>query len=195
MRATDSIVDLLREHASRRGEETSFVFLANGETEHGRISFLQLERRVQAVANLLVQRGLRGERVALLFQPGLDFIAAFFGCLAAGAVAVPVSPPRHPDECNHATGIVHAAGAQLILADAATAGYLGTRLQGAWQCTVPLEVLAWLAEPQEVARRADAAPLHTPRADDVAFLQFTSGSTGDPKGVVVTHSNILANQR
>ncbi|MFL6623512.1 MAG: fatty acyl-AMP ligase [Sulfurifustis sp.] len=195
MRATDSIVDLLREHASRRGEETSFVFLANGETEHGRISFLQLERRVQAVANLLVQRGLRGERVALLFQPGLDFIAAFFGCLAAGAVAVPVSPPRHPDECNHATGIVHAAGAQLILADAATAAYLGTRLQRAWQCTVPLEVLAWLAEPQEVARRADAAPLHTPRADDVAFLQFTSGSTGDPKGVVVTHSNILANQR
>lgn len=189
-----NIVDVLWEHADRRAAATSFVFLSNGESEKGRFSFGDLERHAAAIAAELQQRRLAGERVVLMFQPGLDFIAAFFGCLAAGAIAVPVYPPRRGHECTHVLQIAHAAGARLVLSDEATLHFLA-RFAEAWRGAPPVEVFRWLAERSEVEARAQAARYERLDPDGVAFLQFTSGSTGAPKGVMVSHANILANQR
>ncbi|MGI9302946.1 MAG: fatty acyl-AMP ligase [Gammaproteobacteria bacterium] len=192
--ASGTIIDLLDRHAELRTGETSFVSLPDGEREEARISFGQLERRASALARELGGRGMRGERVVLMFSHGLDFVPAFFGCLAAGVIAVPVCPPRRPDGCEHALKIAAAAGARMIVTDAGTRARL-FRMGEAWQCALPLHVFTWLAEAPEVTSRAEGPTVYRPRAEDIAFLQFTSGSTGDPKGVVVTHANIMANQR
>ena len=189
-----TIVDVLREHAERRPAATSFLFLSNGQVEQERVGFHELERRAAAVAAELQQRRLAGERVVLMFQPGLEFICAFFGCLAARVIAVPVYPPRRAQECKHVLQIARAAGARRVLTDTATAELLA-RLGETSSGLPPLEAVTWLAEPTEVEGRAQAARREQLDPDGIAFLQFTSGSTGAPKGVIVTHANIVANQR
>ncbi len=189
-----TLVDRVREHAEHRTEETSFVFLAEGEHEQPPLRFGELERRSAAVAATLTERRMRGERAVLMFASGLDFIVAFFGCLAAGVVAVPVAPPRRIEGADLALRIIRAAGARRVLVDAGLWAMLAP-LRALWPAEIEIDVLDWLDDPNEVAARATATALHVPRPDDLAFLQFTSGSTGDPKGVMVSHANLMANQR
>jgi acyl-CoA synthetase (AMP-forming)/AMP-acid ligase II len=187
-----SLIDILAAHAQARADQTSFVFLPNGEAEDGRLTFSELDRRVRAVAASLAPQW-RARRAVLMFQPGLDFIVAFFGCLAAGVLAVPVYPPRRAEECAPSLAILAAARADVILADAATQATLA-RLAAHWTPAQPALVLDWLDDAQQVGSRAAAFAAAPPRREDLAFLQFTSGSIGRPKGVMVTHGNILANQ-
>ncbi len=195
MHAPTTITEILRGHAERHGGRTSHIFLADGERERSRLSFLELERCAEAVALELSGRGMRGERVALVYTQGLEFIAAFCGCLAAGAIAVPIAPPRRPEACADALRIIRAAGARMVLADAPVLEGLTRMLGDGWRATLSIDVLPWLADPVQAAARVGGGPPHVPAADDLAFLQFTSGSTGDPKGVAVSHGNIVANQR
>jgi myxalamid-type polyketide synthase MxaB len=194
VRSATTITDVLRRHAATRGEQTAFVYLPDGEHETERLDFFHLERRASAVASELERRRMRGERVVLMFSSGLEFISAFFGCLAAGSIAVPMCPPRRAEALDHTANIVRAAGASLVLTDAITQAHLSRRVGEAWASGLPVEDLSWLADAREVEARIAVAS-EAPRAEDTAFLQFTSGSTGTPKGVVVTHANILANQR
>jgi acyl-CoA synthetase (AMP-forming)/AMP-acid ligase II len=189
-----TLVDLLRKHAEQRPDQTSFVFLADGEQERARVSFGELERRAAAVASLLGDHGMRGQRAVLMFASGLEFIAAFFGCLAAGVVAVPVAPPRRVEGAELALRIIRAADARRILVDAEIWQMLAP-VRALWPEGIAIDVLDWLDRADEVAARAGGRAAHVPRPDDLAFLQFTSGSTGDPKGVAVSHGNLLANQR
>ena len=89
-----TLVDLLRARAAEKGEDTLYTFLADGEAEEASLSYAGLDRRARAIGARLQEAGAAGERALLLYPPGLDFIAAFFGCLYAGAVAVPAYPPR-----------------------------------------------------------------------------------------------------
>lgn len=187
----NTIIDLLRRHAASRGDETSFVFLSNGEAEQGRISFLDLQRRAEAVASELAARS--HQRVVLMLQPGLDFIATFFGCLAAGIVAVPIYPPKRAEECAHSLRIAQTAGASLVITDRTTQDSL-VRFGASWTSELPIVRFDWLDAPDEVGARAELFRPHPTGPDDIAFLQFTSGSTGDPKGVIVTHANIVSNE-
>src|SRR5205085_1320947 len=89
-----TLVELLRWRAVESPQRSAFTFLVEGEAEAIAVTYEELERRARAIGALLQSRRATGERVLLLFPPGVDYIAAFFGCLYAGAIGVPAYPPR-----------------------------------------------------------------------------------------------------
>ena len=89
-----TLVDLLCRRADDRADQPAFTFLTDGETEACELTYGELDRRARAIAARLQSLGARGDRAILLYPPGLDYIAAFFGCLYAGVVAVPAYPPQ-----------------------------------------------------------------------------------------------------
>jgi acyl-CoA synthetase (AMP-forming)/AMP-acid ligase II len=115
-----SFMQVLRDRAAQQPDKTAFVFLRDGEVESERITYLELDRRARGIAAHLQQVGLTGERVLLVAQAGIDYIAAFFGCLYARAVAIPAYPPG---------ANMHASRLQKVLADAQASTVLTTAVQ------------------------------------------------------------------
>lgn len=183
-----NLVDRCRDLAQLRGEQIAFTWLDDGEREANTLSFAQLDHRALHIAAALAARGLSGERALLAYAPGLEFIAAFLGCLYAGVIAVPISTPRDELAAQNVLGIARDATPSVLLTDRLT------RERGARWCSQlgPIEVL--LTESLDIPAPCVWQPATVdPRA--VAFLQYTSGSTSAPKGVEVTHANMMANAR
>ena len=198
-----TLVELLDARADERPGGLAYVFLRDGEVEDARWTWGEVRRRSLAVAARLRASVAAGERALLLYPAGLDFIAAFFGCLQAGVVAVPVPPPQGSGDS--------AAMARLraVAADAAPGAVLTTgTMRARWtaeagECCRPSAGserhavmpgslrCPWIATDDAVAS-GDAAPWR-PAAGDLAFLQYTSGSTASPRGVMVSHANLLHN--
>ena len=183
-----TLVDLLRFRASRDPDRTAFTFLTDETTEAERLTYGQLDRGARAIAAALAANNQPGDRALLLYPSGLQFVAAFFGCLYAQVVAVPAYPPR-----NNQRGSRLAA----IIADAQPAAILGTSAVIAKLRARPPERLDTGSARLLATDGVDelASDWQEPQADSstVAFLQYTSGSTSDPKGVMVTHGNLLHN--
>ncbi len=155
------------------------------------LTYGELDARARSIGALLQEHGARGERALLLYPPGLEYIAAFFGCLYAGAVAVPAYPPRLNRSLPRLRSILEDALPQVALTTAAILGRVeGWRGQEPWLGAIP-----WL-ETGSLALNG-VADWEDPGAgeDTLAFLQYTSGSTGTPKGVMLTHGNLLHNSR
>jgi amino acid adenylation domain-containing protein len=186
-----SFIDILRARASEQAERTAYILLNAGETEEGVLTFGELDRQARAIAALLQANDAEGERVLLLFAPGLEYIAAFFGCLYAGAVAVPAYPPRLNQSIQRLETIVADSQASIVL----TTQQLLSRIQLSFSAVAGLKKLRWLASEDALKDLADA--WREPKIDQrtLAFLQYTSGSTATPKGVMVTHANLLHNER
>ncbi|HEY2738959.1 MAG TPA: AMP-binding protein, partial [Thermoanaerobaculia bacterium] len=182
-----TLAGLLRERAGDHPDHGLYTFLADGEEEAGGLTYGELDRRARALAAWLQDAGCRGERVLLLFPPGLDFITAFFGCLYAGAAAVPAYPPRLHRTDERLAEIFRDARPRAVLTTSALLGRLAKtqgELTGARQVAVD----------QIPDSLADAWREPDLGAGDIAFLQYTSGSTAAPKGVLVTHGNLLDNE-
>ncbi|MFP5287116.1 MAG: fatty acyl-AMP ligase, partial [Thermoanaerobaculia bacterium] len=167
-----------------------YTFLRDGEEESASLTLAELDMGARAVAAWLQGSEMRGERALLLFPPGLPFITAFFGCLYAGAIAVPAYPPSPSRTQPRLRAVARDARPRVVLTTSAL-------LQRAEALAVQAPELAearWLAVdgPEAVAAGAWRPP--DLGSDAVAFLQYTSGSTSSPKGVVVTHGNLLHNQ-
>jgi amino acid adenylation domain-containing protein len=183
------LVEAARRQAQQRPERTAFRFLANGEQEQDALTYSELDRRARSIAAQLQALKLRGERALLLYPQGLEFIAAFFGCLYAGVAAVPAYPPRPRREDPRLRSIARDARPAVVLTTSAL-------LAGAAQL---IERAPELAETRWLA--TDAVPAdgswdgQGPRPEDLAFLQYTSGSTASPKGVMVSHGNLVHNER
>jgi 8-amino-7-oxononanoate synthase len=184
-----TIVDLLRQRASYQPLDRAFTFLVDGETEELDVTYGELDRRARAIGAWLADEGMAGRRVLLLYPSGLDFIAAFLGCLYGGAIAVPAYPPRKNRSVERIEGIA---------ADARAAMALSTpdvveRFEGLRATAPSLERVAWQTEGSIDPSWADRWVRPAIDGQTLAFLQYTSGSTGRPKGVMLSHGNLLHN--
>jgi acyl-CoA synthetase (AMP-forming)/AMP-acid ligase II len=156
------------------------------------LTYRELQRRARAIAAALRFAGAKGERALLLFPPGLDFIEGFFGCLYAGVVAVPAYPP-HFGKLDRSLPRL-----QAIIADAQATLVLTTspileRAKLILTQAPDLKALCWLATDQVVSDVDEHWRAEHATCGDLAFLQYTSGSTGHPRGVMLTHANLLHN--
>jgi acyl-CoA synthetase (AMP-forming)/AMP-acid ligase II len=189
--APATLVELLETRASEQGSDAAFTFLVDGEHEGPRLTYADLDARARTIAAALRDRGVvAGDRALLLYPPGLDFIPAFFGCLYAGVVAVPAYPPN-PSQASRTLprllSIVGDADVAIVLANAHVADASERMLRDA----PALGAIPWLAT-DTLPAAAEARGVSVD-ADHLAFLQYTSGSTASPKGVMVTHANLLHN--
>jgi len=187
-----SLNELVRSRAESRGGARACTFLQNGEDEAAQLSYADLERGSRVVAAALQEYASPGERVLLMYPPGLEFITGFLGCLYAGVVAVPAyapNPARPERYMARLSAIAASAQAGIIL----TTGEQARKLPALMRGLRPLEQASIVAtdglQPSlaEDCRSVAAGP------DTLALLQYTSGSTSEPRGVMVTHGNILHN--
>jgi len=187
-----TLVDMLRWRAVHQPEQRAYTYLVDGETEGGHLTFGELDLQSRTIAATLQDRNAHGERILLLFPTGLEFIAAFFGCLYAGAIAVPLPPPNHAQP--HRTlprlrSIANDARPLLAL----TVSSILSKIEGLLSLAPDLRKIGWIATDCHSAV-ADLG-WQTPAVanDTLALLQYTSGSTATPKGVMISHRNLLEN--
>lgn len=184
-----TLVHLLRHRARCQPDDTAFVYLVDGEYEQVELTYRELDRQARAIAAWMQQWGLEGERALLLYPAGLEFIAAFFGCLYAGVVAVPVYPPRRNRSLARIQAIADDAEAKVAL----TTDTVLNRVEPLIGETPHLKELTWLATCRVPPSMEDQWDTPDVRGQMLAFLQYTSGSTGTPKGVMLNHANLVHN--
>jgi 8-amino-7-oxononanoate synthase len=184
-----NLVELVRHRAKFQPDGIAFVYLVDGENEQIQLTYGELDRQAQAIGAWLESLDLAGQRALLLYPPGLEFIAAFLGCLYAGVVAVPVYPPRRNRSIFRIQSVANDAGTRVAL----TTDVVLKRVEPVIDSTPSLKELKWLATchvPEGIERNWQPPDIH---ADTLAFLQYTSGSTGTPKGVMLNHANLVHN--
>jgi acetylornithine/succinyldiaminopimelate/putrescine aminotransferase/acyl-CoA synthetase (AMP-forming)/AMP-acid ligase II/predicted amino acid dehydrogenase/acyl carrier protein len=183
------MIDLLTLRAEESPHKSAYEFLTAGE-ETETLTFAELDQRARAIAARLQQRKAKGERVLLLFPPGIDYIVAFYGCLAAGAVAVPAYPPRLNRNLERLEGIIEDARPKIVL----TTETVFRQMQSRFSESLQLTKLEWVIAREVPSSEADTWTNPDVIDETIAFLQYTSASTSKPKGVIVSHGNILHNQ-
>lgn len=187
----ETVVDVLRRRSAQTPDTTAVTFLDDAE-RHGRsLDYASLDRAARRVAAHLQQEGLTGSRVLLAMAPGLDYVEAFFGCLYAGAAAVPCYPPRPDGRSRELAAIARDCAAEAVLTSGESRATVAERFADTTRSTGFRVMDTDLLEESlaDAWSPADVDPA------DLAFLQYTSGSTGAPKGVIVSHRNIVIHTR
>jgi acyl-CoA synthetase (AMP-forming)/AMP-acid ligase II/acyl carrier protein len=186
-----TLLNLLQARAQNQPKQIAYTFLIDGGTEEVSLTYQELEIQAIAIAASLQSLSHSGERALLLYPSGLEFIAAFFGCLYAGVIAVPAYPPRRNQNLSRLEAIIADAQATIVL----TTKSLLTDIKSRFAENPELLSINWLSTdyvPSQLASHWKKPELD---AKNLAFLQYTSGSTGIPKGVMVSHENILHNEK
>ncbi|TVP68316.1 MAG: AMP-dependent synthetase [Leptolyngbya sp. LCM1.Bin17] len=185
-----TFVDLLDWRTQQTPDRTLYRFLLDGTPATAEaITYGQFQQRARAIAVLLQDLGCEDQPVLLLYPAGLDYIAAFFGCLYAGAIAVPAYPPRPNRSLDRIEAMVQDAEATVALTDSATLQKLERRL-GESAALRSLYCLSTDGLQPELAQQWQPPTI---QANTLALLQYTSGSTALPKGVMISHDNLLHN--
>lgn len=186
-----TIVAILRARAMSDPDSVAYTFLSLGTGHDVSLTYAELDQKARAVAVRVIEAvGQRGAMpadtpVLLVYPAGLDFLIGFFGCLYAGAIAVPVRYPNPRRPLTHLKGVAADSGAPLVLTTPEMRPVLAEQLD-------PIAVLT----PEDLAA-ANAAAWRDPgiTPDHIAHLQYTSGSTAAPKGVAICHRHIMANSQ
>lgn len=186
-----TIVHFLQYRAARTPKKNAYAFLADGETVTSALTYQDLDQQAQAVAVQLLNQCAPRDRVLLAYPPGLDFIVAFFGCLYAGIIAVPTQLPRRDRASDRWESMVASSQAKQILTT--TEILAASSPSNTTTSSTEEPGVCWMATDQ--VPPVDEIPFTLPdlSGNTIALLQYTSGSTSDPKGVIITHQNLMHN--
>jgi acyl-CoA synthetase (AMP-forming)/AMP-acid ligase II len=187
-----TLAELLRWRALHQPDQRTHTYLIDGEAEGEHLTHAALDRQARSIGAALQERLAGGERVLLLYPAGLEFIAGFFGCLYAGAVAVPLPAPNlaQPQRTlPRLRAIIGNARPSVVL----TTSAIMSNTEALFAQAPELRHLCWIATDTLDGSRARAWRDPAATSDSLALLQYTSGSTADPKGVEITHANLLHN--
>jgi len=187
--ATDhTLATMLQTRAAAKPDALAFRFVEEGTQVSSSLTFAQLDARARRTAAFLQSSGAANERALLIHSPGLEFLCAFFGCLYAGAIPVPLPPPRTRSDADRLTGVLSSASPKYVLTEAGLMSRLG--LTDPAHVSSDLQIVDGAAiDGAKASRWRSPGGVRSP----LAYIQYTSGSTSAPKGVMVGHANVLAN--
>ena len=187
---SENFVDLLTEQAARYGDKIAMAFMDDGENVTDTVTFAQMAERARCLAVELNRRLPVGSRVLLLYPSCIDYMVGFFGCLCAGMIAVPIFPPRNSKHNVRLEAVSRDCDAAMGLTTSRQLPHIRESLLASPELS-GLEILCT----DEV--KTDVGDWFRPAVSGstIAFLQYTSGSTGMPKGVMVSHGNLVYNER
>lgn len=192
----DTIVAKLQQHATLKPMNPAYIFLRDGENDEHLITNADLHTSVRTIAAQLQKRKLKGKRVLLMCRQGIEFIEVFLGCLTAGVIPALVNPPSSSRMVKRIERIVADGDFAMILTDTHGNGILeGYSAEDADADGMTVDKLPRLVTSDIRACEEDWFFDEAISPDDMAFLQYTSGSTGSPKGVMISHANLMANMR
>lgn len=184
-----TLVDVLRYWANVQPNKVAFYY-TDGETDDDTsMTFAELDHAARAVAVKILETNQPGSRGLLLYPPGIEFVVGFFGCLYAGCVSVPAYPPRRSRKGARIQGIAMDCQAQFALTTADTVTQI-LKDESTQAETGSMQLLATDSVDRSLAIQFSELPIPP---SDLAVLQYTSGSTGQPKGVMLTHANLIRN--
>lgn len=186
----ETLVDLLRERADQQGDRLAFAYLEDGTVESRRITYGELDRQARAVAARLQEVAEAGERALVIYPAGIDFLIGLFGCLYAGLIGIPTPPPeasRLKRTRPRLDSIIDDARASLVL----TTAPIRAMLEQSDRAVFDGQAARWLTTETIDPARADDWRAPRLAGGDLAYLQYTSGSTAEPKGVMIEHQTLL----
>jgi len=184
-----TLIDVLADRARSAPDAVVYTFLADGDGQEKRLTHAQLDRRARALARLLQRMTQPGDRALLLYPDGLEYISGLFGCLYAGLVPVSGVPPLVPRSVERFVNVTGDCNPAVVLGTRAVLSEFQAMARGQLD---PL-ALRWVPTDRLDERGAEGWERPGVTNESVALLQYTSGSTGSPRGVLLTHGNLLHN--
>ncbi|MEM6612880.1 MAG: AMP-binding protein, partial [Cyanobacteria bacterium P01_C01_bin.72] len=184
-----TIIDILDYRATYSEKAIAYEFYVGENQPDDRLTYQELREKSQAIATELIARNLEGERVLLIYPAGLSFVTAFLGCLYAGAIAVPIYPPRRNQKLSRLETIVDDCTPKAVL----TVKELEAKVTTYLSSSIEAENCLFTDKIESVESNNIDFQANNLGSKSIAFLQYTSGSTGNPKGVAITHQNIISN--
>lgn len=186
-----NLVEILRWRSQRQPEQRAYTFLIDGKVEASYyLTYADLDCQARAIGAKLQQCRALGERALLLYPPGLEFIAAFCGCLYSGVIAIPAPPPdaaRLKRSLPRLQAIAKDAQASLVL----TTSRILSMVEDLRSQVPEFQAMRWLATEEIESELAEEWSAPAVSSETLAYLQYTSGSTSTPKGVMVSHGNLM----